>query len=74
MVGDPLPANRNDCHAYRDSGIEEALTGRHVIADGAYHDNLDVISLYRKPRDGGVLADCHWPRLIGGDTRTGGVA
>ncbi|WP_344598857.1 transposase family protein, partial [Actinomadura vinacea] len=54
-TGDPLPGNRNDCQAYRDSGIDQALAGRHVMADGAYQGNPDVIIPYRKPRDGGEL-------------------
>jgi hypothetical protein len=54
-TGDPLPGNRNDCQAYRDSGIDQALTGRHVMADGAYQGNPGVIIPYRKPRDGGEL-------------------
>jgi DDE superfamily endonuclease/Helix-turn-helix of DDE superfamily endonuclease len=54
-LGEPLPGNRNDCRAYRDSGIDQALAGRHVMADGAYRGNPDVIIPYRKPRDGGEL-------------------
>jgi DDE superfamily endonuclease len=54
-TGDPLPGNRNDCAAYRDSGIDQALTGRHVMADGAYQGNPGVIMPYRKPRNGGEL-------------------
>lgn len=56
-TGDPLPGNRNDCQAYRDSGIDRQLTGRHVMADGAYQGNPGVIIPYRKPRDGSELAD-----------------
>ncbi|TMQ79508.1 IS5/IS1182 family transposase [Actinomadura soli] len=54
-VGDPLPGNRNDCQAYRDSGIDRALAGGHVMADGAYQGNPGVIIPYRKPRDGSEL-------------------
>jgi hypothetical protein len=56
-TGEALPGNRNDCQAYRDSGIETKLAGRHVMADGAYQGNPGVIIPYRKPRDGGGLTD-----------------
>ena len=56
-IGRPVPGNRNDCQAYRDSGIETKLAGRHVMADGAYQGNPGVIIPYRKPRDGGGLTD-----------------
>src|SRR5689334_3000592 len=35
-TGDAHPGNRNDCTAYRDSGIEHELAGRPVMADGGY--------------------------------------
>jgi hypothetical protein len=56
-TGDPLPGNRNDCQAYRDSGIDQALAAGHVMADGAYQGNPGVIIPYRRPRDGGELED-----------------
>ncbi|WP_119730063.1 transposase family protein [Thermomonospora amylolytica] len=55
-VGDPVPGNAGDCQAYRDSGIDRALAGRHVMADGAYRGNPGVIISYRRGRDGAVLA------------------
>ena len=35
-VGDPQAGNRNDCIAYRASGVHTATAGAHVMADGAY--------------------------------------
>ncbi|SEG25866.1 hypothetical protein SAMN04489712_104110 [Thermomonospora echinospora] len=49
-VGDPVPGNRNNCQAYRDSCIDRALAGRRGIADSIYRDNLGVIVPYRRPR------------------------
>jgi hypothetical protein len=54
-VGRPLPGNRNDCTAYRDSGINTALAGRPVLADGGYQGNPEVIMPFRKPGGDGVL-------------------
>ncbi|GAA2159797.1 hypothetical protein GCM10009727_72040 [Actinomadura napierensis] len=34
-VGRPVPGNHNDCTAYRDSGVDRACRGAHVMADGA---------------------------------------
>ncbi|WP_253884885.1 transposase family protein [Actinokineospora diospyrosa] len=56
-TGDPLPGNRNDCTAYRDSGIAATLAGRPVMADGGYQGNPGVIMPFRKRRDGQPLAD-----------------
>ncbi|MBA9002810.1 hypothetical protein HNR21_001692 [Actinomadura cellulosilytica] len=53
--GEPLPGNAGDCQAYPASGINRALAGRHVMADGAYQGNPGVIIPYRQPRDGGPL-------------------
>ncbi|MDT8912087.1 transposase family protein [Amycolatopsis sp. PS_44_ISF1] len=50
-IGDPLPGNRNDRTAYRDSGIEQKLTGHPILADGGYQGNPAVIMPYRKRRD-----------------------
>lgn len=55
-IGDPLPGNRNDTVAYRDSGINIKLAGRPVMADGAYRGNPEVIIPYRKPTDGASLS------------------
>jgi hypothetical protein len=53
-LGDPQPGNRNDTIVYRTSGI--APTGdRPVMADGGYQGNHEVITPYRKPRDGSPL-------------------
>jgi len=41
-TGDPPPGNRNDCTVYRESGINEQLAGRPVIADGGYYGVPDV--------------------------------
>jgi len=51
-VGEPLPGNRNDTTAYRDSGIAEQCQGAAAMADGGYQGNPDVIMPYRKPREG----------------------
>ncbi|PPK66380.1 DDE superfamily endonuclease [Actinokineospora auranticolor] len=51
-TGDPKPGNRNDCTAYRDSGIADTLAGRPVMADSGYQGNPEVIMPYRKPREG----------------------
>jgi hypothetical protein len=56
-TGDPQPGNRNDCTVYRDSGIDQQLAGRPVMADGGYQGNPGVVMPYRKPRDGTELAD-----------------
>ncbi len=57
-TGDPQPGSRNDCTAYRDSGIAEQLADRPIIADGGYQGNPEVVMPYRKPRDGSDLP--HW--------------
>jgi DDE superfamily endonuclease/Helix-turn-helix of DDE superfamily endonuclease len=54
-VGDPQPGNRNDTVVYRSSGINDALAGREVMADGAYRGNPQVIIPYRRPADGSDL-------------------
>ncbi|KWX00630.1 Transposase IS4 family protein [Carbonactinospora thermoautotrophica] len=56
-VGDPQPGNRNDCRAYRESGIDQVLAGRPVMADGGYQGNPGVIIPYRRPRDGTPLPE-----------------
>jgi DDE superfamily endonuclease/Helix-turn-helix of DDE superfamily endonuclease len=48
-VGNPTPGNRNDCRAYRDSGVDQQCQGAHVMADGGYQGNPEVIMPYRKP-------------------------
>ena len=35
-VGDPQPGNRNDCTAYRASGVDQHTGKAHVLADGGY--------------------------------------
>lgn len=47
-TGDPQPGNRNDCTVYRESGINQALAKRPVMADGGYRGNAEVIMPYRK--------------------------
>lgn len=54
-VGRPVPGNHNDCTAYRDSGAERQCRGAHVMGDGGYQGNPQVIMPYRRPRDGGAL-------------------
>lgn len=49
-VGQPTPDNRNDCRAYTDSGVDQQCTGAHVMADGGYQGNPDVIMPYRSQR------------------------
>jgi hypothetical protein len=51
-VGTPLPGNRHDSRAYTESGIAQQCTGAHVMADGGYLGNPDVIIPYRNPREG----------------------
>jgi hypothetical protein len=54
-TGNPQLGNRNDTVVYRTSGIQQALAGRTVMADGGYRGNPDVIIPYRKPADGSPL-------------------
>ena len=51
-VGVPTPGNRNDCRAYRDCGVDQQCRGAHVMADGGYRGNPEVIMPYRKPGKG----------------------
>ena len=55
-VGRPTPGNRNDCRAWTDSGVDRQCQGAHVMADGGYQGNPEVIMPYRKPADGSELA------------------
>jgi hypothetical protein len=52
VAGRPVPGNHNDCAAYRDPGAERACRGAHVMADGGYQGNRQVIMPYRRSRDG----------------------
>jgi hypothetical protein len=47
----PAPGNRNDCTVYRDTGMQQMLAGRAVMADGGYRGNPEVIMPYRRRRD-----------------------
>ena len=47
-TSDPHPGNRNDTTVYRDSGMDQKLAGRAVMADGGYRGNPEVIMPYRK--------------------------
>lgn len=67
-TGNPQPGNRNDTVVYRTSGIQQALAGRAVMADGAYRGNPDVIIPYRKPTDGIPLPD--WKERLNKEHRT----
>lgn len=67
-VGRPQPGNHNDCTAFRDSGIDQQLAGRPVMADGGYHGNTQVIMPYRRRHDGtpltvgsGLVSNTAWP-------------
>jgi hypothetical protein len=51
-VGTTLPGNRHDSRAYRESGVDQQCVGAHVMADGGYRGNPEVIMPYRKPGDG----------------------
>ena len=66
-TGNPQPGNRNDCTVYRDSGIEQELAGRAVMADGGYQGNPTVIMPYRKRRAGQPLPD--WQEDLNADHR-----
>jgi hypothetical protein len=52
-TGDPQPGNRNDCTVYRESGIDQQLAGRPVVADG-YYGVPEVIIPFRKPVNGEI--------------------
>jgi hypothetical protein len=54
-VGNTVPGNRHDSRAYRDSGVDQRCAGVHVMADGAYLGNPEVIIPYRKPGKGKKL-------------------
>lgn len=47
-TSDPQPGNRNDTTVYRESGMDQTLAGRPVMADGGYRGNHEVITPYRK--------------------------
>ncbi len=55
-VGRPVPGNHNDCTAYRDSGADTACRGAHVMADGGYQGNRQVIMPYQRRAGGGEMA------------------
>lgn len=54
-VGNTVPGNRHDSRAYRDSGVDRQCVNVHVMADGGYLGNPDVIIPYRKPGKGADL-------------------
>jgi hypothetical protein len=56
-VGNTTPGNRHDSRAYRDSGVDQHCAGTHVMADGGYLGNPEVIIPYRKPGKGNDLPD-----------------
>ena len=58
-VGDPQAGNRNDCIAYRASGVDKATTGAPVMADGAYRgpNCPGVIIPHRRPGDCSEVVD-----------------
>jgi hypothetical protein len=67
-VGEPQPGNRNDTIVYRTSGIDQALAGRPVMADGGYRGDPEVIIPYRKNRDGSPLPA--WKQDLNAQHRT----
>jgi hypothetical protein len=56
-VGNTVPGNRHDSRAYRDSGVDQQCADTHVMADGGYLGNPQVIIPYRKPRKGSDLPE-----------------
>ena len=48
-VGEAQPGNRNDCLAWRDSGVDRAAGRAHVIADGGYQGTGLLIPHRRRP-------------------------
>jgi hypothetical protein len=55
-AGRPVPGNRNDYTAYRDSGADRACRGAYVMSDSGYQGNRQVSSC---PTGGPVTAtDC----------------
>ena len=56
-VGNTVPGNRHDSRAYRDSGVDQQCAGAHVMADGGYLGNPEVIIPYRKPGKGKHLPE-----------------
>jgi hypothetical protein len=42
-VGEPLPGNRNDCVACRQSLVDQQCQGAAAMSDGGYQGNLEVI-------------------------------
>lgn len=56
-VGNTVPGNRHDSRAYRDSGVDRQCAAAHVMADGGYLGNPEVIIPYRKPGKGQQLPE-----------------
>ncbi|MFJ8391008.1 transposase [Streptomyces sp. NPDC094438] len=54
-VGRPLPGNRNDCRAFRESGVDRAVKNAPLLGDGGY-PGCGAIIPHRKPR-GGEITD-----------------
>jgi hypothetical protein len=48
-VGEPLPGNRNDCVAYRQSLVDQQCQGAAAMSDGGCHGNPEVIMPCRQP-------------------------
>lgn len=67
-TGDPQPGNRNDCTAYRDSGIKDQIDDRPVMTDSGYRGNPEVIMPCCKPADGSELPD--WQEELNAVHRT----
>ena len=57
-VGRLTPANRHDCRAYRDSGVDRHCDGVTVIADGGYQGDSGGDHAFRAPADGRPLPGC----------------
>jgi hypothetical protein len=56
-IGNTMPGNRHDSRAYRESGVDQYSVGAHVMADGGYLGNPEVIRPYRKPGKGRKLPE-----------------
>jgi hypothetical protein len=66
-TGDPQPGNRNDCTAYRESGITDTFAGRPLMADGGYRATRGDRALPQASRRHGAVRlagtpQCHPPQ------------
>jgi hypothetical protein len=54
-VGDPLPGNRHDSPAFRESGMADALAGQTVVADLGYLGNPGLLLPVKRQHDRQLL-------------------